>query len=81
MEFSYLSRDGEEGYPGNLIVRVTYSLTDDDELVWQAVAQPTRVGDVCAQLLEQYDVDAATCEAEVLTFVGELRDAGLVTTA
>ncbi|MGV3508633.1 MAG: aldose epimerase family protein [Sphingobacteriaceae bacterium] len=30
--FSYLSKDGEEGYPGNLEVKVTYSLTDNNEL-------------------------------------------------
>jgi aldose 1-epimerase len=29
---SYLSHDGEEGYPGNLQVNVTYELTDDNEL-------------------------------------------------
>jgi aldose 1-epimerase len=29
---SYRSPDGEEGYPGNLDVRVTYTLTDADEL-------------------------------------------------
>ncbi len=38
VEFSYLSKDGEEGYPGNLTVQVTYSLTDDDELKWEAKA-------------------------------------------
>ncbi|HAL45360.1 MAG: hypothetical protein A2Y12_11670 [Planctomycetes bacterium GWF2_42_9] len=30
--FKYFSKDGEEGFPGNLDVRVTYTLTDDDEL-------------------------------------------------
>jgi aldose 1-epimerase len=32
LELSYLSRDGEEHYPGNLRARVTYTLTDRDEL-------------------------------------------------
>jgi len=32
VEMSYLSKDGEEGYPGNLAVKVTYTLTDDNEL-------------------------------------------------
>ena len=30
--FSYTSPDGEEGYPGDLKMKVTYTLTDDDEL-------------------------------------------------
>ncbi len=38
VEFTYFSRDGEEGYPGNLTVTVTYSLSDDDELVWHVKA-------------------------------------------
>jgi aldose 1-epimerase len=32
LELTYLSKDGEEGYPGNLSVKVIYNLTDDDEL-------------------------------------------------
>lgn len=32
IEFSYFSKDMEEGYPGNLKVTVTYTLTDDNEL-------------------------------------------------
>ncbi len=32
VELSYLSKDGEEGYPGNLSTRVTYTLTDKNEL-------------------------------------------------
>jgi hypothetical protein len=32
VQFSYLSKDGEEGYPGNLKVAVTYTLTENNEL-------------------------------------------------
>ena len=38
VEFTYVSKDGEEGYPGNLTAKVTYTLTDDNELKWEAVA-------------------------------------------
>lgn len=33
VELSYLSKHLEEGYPGNLSVKVTYTLTNSDELV------------------------------------------------
>ncbi len=32
VRLTYLSKDGEEGYPGNLACAVTYTLTDDNEL-------------------------------------------------
>lgn len=41
---SYTSRDGEEGYPGNLDIEMTYTLTDNNEVVinYRAVTdQPT----------------------------------------
>ena len=32
VKFSYLSEDGEQGYPGNLDIEVLFTLTDDNEL-------------------------------------------------
>lgn len=33
IEFSYLSKDGEEGYPGNLDLKVRYTITEDNALI------------------------------------------------
>jgi len=33
VKMTYLAKDGEEGYPGNLTLSVTYTLTDDNEIV------------------------------------------------
>jgi aldose 1-epimerase len=38
VELTYVSKDGEEGYPGKLSVKVTYRLTEDNELIWKAEA-------------------------------------------
>lgn len=33
IKLEYLSKDGEEGYPGNLDISVTYSLSDENEVI------------------------------------------------
>jgi len=33
IDFSYVSPDGEEGYPGELTVKISYELSDNDELI------------------------------------------------
>ncbi|MDB4300746.1 galactose mutarotase [bacterium] len=38
VKLTYLSKDGEEGYPGNLSATVTYWLTDSNELVFEVEA-------------------------------------------
>lgn len=87
LELRYLSPDGEEGYPGNLDVRVTYTLTDDNELVVEYYAttdKPTPVnltqhsyfnlagdGDARGHML-QIDADAITAVDEQLIPTGVL---------
>ncbi|NRA45512.1 MAG: galactose mutarotase [Oligoflexales bacterium] len=39
IQFSYKSQDGEEGYPGNLTIQTTYSLTDHNEVCIDFSAQ------------------------------------------
>ncbi len=46
IKFTYLSKDGEEGYPGNLNATAAYTLTNDNELVIEFTAttdEPTPV--------------------------------------
>jgi aldose 1-epimerase len=46
LELTYLSPDGEEGYPGNLSVKVIYTLTNDNELkieYWATTDKPTPI--------------------------------------
>lgn len=40
VEFSRLSPNGEQGFPGNLDVSVTYTLTDENELIIEYLAVP-----------------------------------------
>jgi aldose 1-epimerase len=42
VRFSYVSADGEEGYPGELTVRVTYHLTADDAVAIDYEATTTK---------------------------------------
>jgi len=45
VELSYLSKDGEEGFPGNLHVNVIYHLTDDNtlEITYKATTDQTTI--------------------------------------
>lgn len=45
VQFSYVSKDGEEGYPGNLTITVTYTLTVDNalEIDYQATTDKATV--------------------------------------
>ncbi|HTH81400.1 MAG TPA: aldose epimerase family protein [Mucilaginibacter sp.] len=45
VELSYLSKDMEEGYPGNLQVKITYTLTDDNAIVidYEAATDKTTI--------------------------------------
>ncbi|XP_046970953.1 galactose mutarotase-like [Vanessa cardui] len=40
--FSYLSKDGEEGYPGDLLTNVIYEVNDDDVLYVEFMATTTK---------------------------------------
>jgi aldose 1-epimerase len=88
VELEYLSKDGEEGYPGNLDVHATYTLTEDNALRLDFVATTDKdtvcnlthhsyfnlagQGDVLGYLV-QINADKFTPSDGTLIPTGELR--------
>ena len=55
-----------------------YLLDDIASFVWTRLASPTSVGDLVAELCSRYDVAPSRCEADILPFLAELHEKGLV---
>jgi hypothetical protein len=55
-----------------------YLLDDIASFVWDRLAAPTTVADLVGDLCSRYDVSAAQCQADVLPFLTELHEKGLV---
>ncbi len=46
--------------------------------MWQLLETPKTIAQLCAQICEEFEVDAQTCEAAVLKFTHDLIDNGIV---
>ncbi len=46
--------------------------------VWELIGSPTKVSSICDQLLNEFQVDRATCENEVLRFLNQLLTVDLI---
>lgn len=46
--------------------------------IWELLDRSQSVAQLCAQLSEEFEVDAQICEAEVMKFVQDLMDNGLI---
>jgi Coenzyme PQQ synthesis protein D (PqqD) len=55
-----------------------YGLNKVGSRIWQLVAAPMAIRDVCATLVAEYEVDQTTCERQVLDLLEELRAEGLI---
>jgi hypothetical protein len=55
-----------------------YMLDDIASFVWTRLAAPTSVADLVDELCSRYDVAPSRCEADVLPFLTELHEKGLV---
>jgi hypothetical protein len=46
--------------------------------IWELLETPKTIAQLCAQICEEFDVDAQTCEAAVLKFTDDLIANGIV---
>ena len=46
--------------------------------IWELLATPMTVADICARLCEEFEVEAEHCRTAVLQFAEEVVDKGLV---
>lgn len=55
-----------------------FGVSEIGKVIWETAAEPTSVDDLVAVLLERYEVDEETCRREVISFLNELTDQGLL---
>jgi hypothetical protein len=55
-----------------------YGLDPVGSRIWDLMDKPVAVSALIAQLLSKYDVDRETCERDVLAFLEELREDGIL---
>jgi hypothetical protein len=46
--------------------------------VWQLLAEPTSPDRICEKLVQEYDVDEATCRSQVASLLADLSAEGLI---
>jgi hypothetical protein len=55
-----------------------YGLNAVATRIWELLERPMTVRELCVQIGREFDVDAPTCEAEILSFATALTDNGVV---
>jgi len=55
-----------------------FGLDSTGQVIWLMITEPRRVGDLCDQLVAEYNVDRAIIEQDVFDFLNELNKEGLI---
>jgi hypothetical protein len=58
-----------------------YGLNAVASRIWELIETPMTVGEICARLCEEFEIDAQNCEAAVLKFANDMVDNGIVRAA
>ena len=55
-----------------------YGLAGIGSRIWVLIEQPMEVSKLCGLLLDEFEVDRETCEADLLVFLNEMETQGLL---
>ena len=55
-----------------------FALNPVSTVIWQKLEHPTALQDLCESLQQEFDVDPAVCERDVLQLITELVSRGIV---
>jgi hypothetical protein len=77
-EILYAPVGTEEAVMMSVVAGRYYGLNAVGTRIWDLLERPMTIAELCAQLCEEFEVEAQTCEAEVLKFVNELIANGIV---
>jgi len=69
---------GDESAILNLKNTVYYGLNPVGARVWSLLQRPRRISELRDALLEEYEVDADSCERDLLELLQKLRTEGLI---
>jgi coenzyme PQQ synthesis protein D (PqqD) len=55
-----------------------FGLGETGSRIWRMIGTPRRVSEICAELVNDYDVDRQTCERDTLAFLTKLLEDRLI---
>lgn len=55
-----------------------FGLEPTGSRIWEMIETPAKVSVIIDTLMGQFDVDRETCERDLLAFLGELDEAGII---
>lgn len=55
-----------------------YSISNVGASIWNLLAEPLSVYEICQGLMSEYEIDPVRCKDEVLVFIRQLKDEGIV---
>jgi hypothetical protein len=77
-EILYAPVGTEEAVMMSVAASRYYGLNAVGKSIWELLEQPRTIAEICTRLCEEFEVDAQTCQAEVLKFVNDLIGSGIV---